>query len=256
MNIDLYTFSSPLQTQRWTSSEFAVVDGPNNYAPLPLKRDAVAQGMDASKAALTLKVPPDCALALWLLEASASGEQVSVTLARAGVSGVEGGAVIDGVQWIGRVSGVESADDCAVVRCESALVSLKRIGLRRLYSRTCTHVLYSAACGAAVRSESAYLAYMSDPLTVQLSAPPALLDGALGGGWMQLGDGRRWMIVSQAGSALTLLHPARLDAGQAVTLVAGCDHSMATCQGRFNNLDNYGGFPSIPGANPFNTTLF
>lgn len=256
MNIDLYTFTSPQQTQRWTSSEFAVDDSGQIYAPLPLKRDTVSQGMDAAKAAVTLKVPPTCDLVMWLLEAAASGEQVSVTMTRAQSSSPDTGAQITGVQWIGRVSGVESADDGAVVRCESALVSLKRIGLRRLYSRGCTHVLYGPACGAALRSEAANLLYMPDPLHMQLGAQPAALDGALGGGWVQLADGRRWMIVEQLGAQLTLLHPANLDTGQAVTLVAGCDHSTVTCQNRFNNLDNFGGFPSIPGTNPFNTTLF
>ncbi|MBN2691997.1 MAG: phage BR0599 family protein [Burkholderiaceae bacterium] len=256
MLIDLYTFSSPQQTQRWTSSEFTVADGAQTYAPLPLKRDTVSQGMDAAKAAVTLKVPPTCGLVLWLMEAAASGEQVSVTIARAQASTPDSGAQISGVQWIGRVSGVESADDGAVVRCESALVSLKRIGLRRLYSRSCTHVLYGPACGAALRSEAATLFYMPDPLHMALAAQPAALNGALGGGWVQLADGRRWMIVEQTGAQLTLLHPAQLDTNQAVTLVAGCDHSTAVCQGRFSNLDNFGGFPSIPGANPFNTTLF
>lgn len=256
MHIDLYTFASAQQAQRYTSSEFAVTAGADTYAPLPLKRDAVAQGMDAAKSALTLKVPPDCALVLWLMQAAADAEQVSVTLSRAASLSPDGGAQLDAVQWLGRVASLESADDGAVIRCESALVSLKRIGLRRLYSRSCTHVLYSAACGAAVRSETAQALFMSDPLHVSLAAPPAVLGGALGGGWVQRADGRRLMILSQSGAQLTLLFPGTLNPGEAITLVAGCDHGTDTCQNRFNNLDNYGGFPSIPGTNPFNTTLF
>jgi hypothetical protein len=58
---------------------------------------------------------------------------------------------------MGRVLGVEVADDVARIRCESAQVSLKRIGLRRLYSRKCSHVLYSSACGASPITASAFV---------------------------------------------------------------------------------------------------
>jgi hypothetical protein len=39
--------------------------------------------------------------------------------------------------------------------------------------------------------------------------------------------------------------------GQAVTLYPGCDHTTTTCDGKFSNLNNYGGFPHIPTKNPF-----
>ena len=37
----------------------------------------------------------------------------------------------------------------------------------------------------------------------------------------------------------------------AVEIAPGCDLRRATCAGRFNNLLNFGGFPDIPGRNPF-----
>ena len=37
----------------------------------------------------------------------------------------------------------------------------------------------------------------------------------------------------------------------AVTLHPGCDRTLATCKGRFANQINYGGFPWIPGQNPY-----
>lgn len=36
--------------------------------------------------------------------------------------------------------------------------------------------------------------------------------------------------------------------GQSVTLVAGCDRTAQTCRARFGNLDNFRGFPHMPGA--------
>jgi hypothetical protein len=36
--------------------------------------------------------------------------------------------------------------------------------------------------------------------------------------------------------------------GTAFTAYAGCDKSMATCQGKFNNVINFKGMPFIPVA--------
>ncbi|PQO22067.1 hypothetical protein C2I36_15045 [Rhodobacteraceae bacterium WD3A24] len=36
-----------------------------------------------------------------------------------------------------------------------------------------------------------------------------------------------------------------------VELARGCDLRRDTCEAKFNNLANFGGFPNIPGINPF-----
>ncbi|MFO1156619.1 MAG: phage BR0599 family protein [Rhodospirillales bacterium] len=39
----------------------------------------------------------------------------------------------------------------------------------------------------------------------------------------------------------------RIEAGDTFTLYPGCDKRLATCQGRYNNVVNFRGFPHIPG---------
>ena len=39
-----------------------------------------------------------------------------------------------------------------------------------------------------------------------------------------------------------------------VEIAPGCDLRRDTCAGRFGNLLNFGGFPDIPGRNPFGGT--
>jgi len=36
-----------------------------------------------------------------------------------------------------------------------------------------------------------------------------------------------------------------------VKIYPGCDRVRATCESKFDNLDNFGGFPWIPTKNPF-----
>ena len=39
-----------------------------------------------------------------------------------------------------------------------------------------------------------------------------------------------------------------------VDIAPGCDLRAATCAVKFGNLANFGGFPEIPGRNPFGGT--
>ncbi len=53
-----------------------------------------------------------------------------------------------------------------------------------------------------------------------------------------------------AGGVFTLWLPmtAPIAVGDTYSLVAGCDKTLATCAGRFNNALNFGGFPHLPGV--------
>ncbi len=256
LEVELYAFASNSAQFYLTPHEFDVdLDG-NLYKSLALERNELALGAEAAKAGLDLKLPPNCDLMRHLLANSLTGDTTSITL-RIGRRDTWGDYWwISGTRWMGRVLGVEVADDVARVRCESAQVSLKRIGLRRLYSRKCSHVLYSAACGASPISASA-LVSNSNGRNVDLDGgTPGSVSGGLAGGWLQTPEGARHMILNDYGGGVELLYPVAIEVGTEVLLTVGCDHSTATCESRFGNLDNYGGFPAIPSKNPFSTGVF
>lgn len=256
LEVELYAFASSNAQFFLTPHEFDVdLDG-NLYASLSIERNELALGAEAAKSALELKLPPDCDLVRHLLATSLTGETTSITL-RIGRRDNWGDYWwLSGTRWMGRVLGVEIAEDAARVRCESAQVSLKRIGLRRLYSRKCSHVLYSSACGASQISASAFVANTYGRNVELDGGVPAGVSGGVAGGWLQTPEGARHMIVSDYGSGVELLYPVAIESGTEVLLTVGCDHSTATCASRFGNLDNYGGFPAIPSKNPFSTGVF
>ena len=252
--IELYAFHSASAAFHLTPHEFAVDLGGQRYLSTPIGRSALSLGAEATKTALQLRLPPDHALVSHLLASALGGEVTAITLRLA--RQVQGSWQITGTRWLGRVLGVEIADDAAQVACESAQVSLKRVGLRRLYSRQCTHVLYSDACGAQPIPQSATVQSVAGRrVEVAGGTPPTLL-AALPGGLLLLANGARHMIVGADAAGVELLAPLLLPAGAVVQLVAGCDHSTTTCANRFNNLDNYGGFPFLPNKNPFSTGVF
>ena len=256
MEVELYAFNSASGQFLLTPHEFDVdLDG-NLYASLSIERNELALGAEAAKSALELKLPPDCDLVRHLLATSLTGETTSITL-RIGRRDTWGDYWwLSGTRWMGRVLGVEIAEDAARIRCESAQVSLKRIGLRRLYSRKCSHVLYSSACGASQISASAFVVNTNGRNVELDGSVPAGVSGGVAGGWLQTPQGARHMIVNDFGSGVELLYPVAIEPGTEVQLTVGCDHSTSTCESRFGNLDNYGGFPAIPSKNPFSTGVF
>lgn len=255
--VELYAFEGASGNFYLTPHEFDVeIDG-ERYERCPIERSALALGAEAAKSALELKLPPDHALVRHLLQAAITGEATAVRLAVARLDD----PWYDywwpaGTRWMGRVLGVEVADDAARIRCESAQVSLKRIGLRRLYSRACSHVLYSAACGATPIAAWATVVQVLGRSVEFDGGVPAAVAGTLAGGWLETDTGARHMIVSESTEGVELLYPVAIEVGTGVQLTAGCDHSTSTCQSRFDNLDNYGGFPFIPTKNPFSTGVF
>ena len=256
MEVELYAFNSTSGQFLLTPHEFDVdLDG-NLYASLSIERNELALGAEAAKSALELKLPPDCDLVRHLLATSLTGETTSITL-RIGRRDTWGDYWwLSGTRWMSRVLGVEIAEDAARIRCESAQVSLKRIGLRRLYSRKCSHVLYSSACGASQTSASAFVLNTNGRNVELDGGVPAGVSGGVAGGWLQTPEGARHMIVSDYGNGVELLYPVAIEPGTEVQLTVGCDHSTSTCESRFGNLDNYGGFPAIPSKNPFSTGVF
>lgn len=254
--VELYVFEGASGSFYLTPHEFDVEIGGRHYEQCPLERSALALGAEAAKSALEVKLPPDHALVRHLLQATLTGEATAVRLAVARRDAWGDYWWLSGTRWMGRVLGVEVADDAARIRCESAQVSLKRIGLRRLYSRACSHVLYSAACGAKPIAAWATVVQVLGRSVEFDGGVPAAVAGTLAGGWLETDAGARHMIVSESTVGVELLYPVAIEVGTVVKLTAGCDHSTSTCQSRFDNLDNYGGFPFIPTKNPFSTGIF
>jgi Phage conserved hypothetical protein BR0599 len=70
---------------------------------------------------------------------------------------------------------------------------------------------------------------------------------------MSVYSGFRRTVISQDGGAIRLANPMppSVKVGDRVTLFAGCNGAIATCNGKFNNVPRYKGYPYIPIKNAF-----
>lgn len=263
-SVELYTFSAAhagAPPQRLTPHEFDVALGGEVFVSTALRRQALALGAEAAKNTLELELPPDADLVQALLHSAVLGTHWAVRLQAARYDAAAQRWMSSGTRFLGRVLHVELGDTGARLRCESAQVSLQRIGLRRLYSRACSHVLYSSACGALMQPRAAVTGPIQDSeLNARSLLDPHTLEtidpSGLAGGWLETPSGVRHMIESTDGPAVVLLRRVLLPEGLAVQAVSGCDRSPAVCAQRYHNLDNYGGFPALPRQNPFNSAIY
>ncbi len=151
----------------------------------------------------------------------------------------------------GRVSAIDAIGRTgAEVTVSSDLVLLDIDMPRNVFQANCTHVLYDSGCALARAAFTANGAVAAGSTPTQINwsgASSAYQQGAIAF-TSGANAGVEATIRAATSSALTLVYPLP-DApavGDSFTVSQGCDHTMATCQGKFANLVNFRGFPFVP----------
>ena len=249
--VELYEFVQGLQ--RWTMASGAepVVRDGRTYRPSSVSRDRVKVSTDIFKNAVKLTFPRDDEFASQFL-GFAPKVPTSVSIYRGHYGDPDEQFVI---YWKGRVLSVSATGSSIHLDCEPVYTSIRRPGLRAKFEYSCRHVLYGRGCGVnreAYRHDGTVIGLDGGLRVVVSGVEGAFPDGWFTGGILQAQSGASRFIVEHVGGTVTLSRPvAGLAGDQAVRLYPGCDHLRSTCQTKFSNLDNFGGFPWIPVRNPF-----
>ena len=163
------------------------------------------------------------------------------------------GAVVGGVRLFqGRVSTVDSVGRTqATLTVASDLVVLDYDMPKNLFSPTCLHVLYDAGCGVIRGTYSVNGTAESGSTSNAINTFVAAAGHAQGSlVWTSGANANVRATVKSVnvGVSLALIYPLPFapTVGDAFTVAFGCDHTQATCQGKFNNLANFRGFPYVP----------
>lgn len=163
------------------------------------------------------------------------------------------------VSWSGRVLSFQINGDEAEFTCKPISTSLKQIMIRRHYQYGCPHVLYGSMCRA-VRVDHTVdqivLAVNRSVIQFEPGWDAGHAANYAGGiaAWT-LSDGRnveRTIIsVNHDTGFVVLAGPALgMEVGETVSMSFGCKHTMEDCEGVFDNILNFGGFPWIPLKSP------
>jgi uncharacterized phage protein (TIGR02218 family) len=256
--VELYEFVYDGQRYYYTSSDAPYQDPATlrNYDPLIITRGNIVFSSEANKNTLDLNVVRDAPF-LNLFRVSSPSNVVLITIKR-----VHRTDSIDqiAVLWSGRIISVEWDTVTARLKCESIRTSSQRYGLRRNFQIQCPHVLYGSGCGVS-RATYEVISNVTSIIgtTLTLSGIGSYSGNYFAGGMIQwtnnevIAEERRLITSSSSGSIVLVSSPVGLRVNDDVRLYPGCDHSIGAngCE-KFNNTDNYGGFPHTPPKkNPF-----
>ena len=265
----LYQFVEGDQVWRFTSRATAWTSAGSGgtiitWEPAAVAHGDVVQTSEIERGVLELTWPMSHPFARRFL-APMGNMPVTLTIFR-GHEQVLGETV---AHWKGRVMGAEVEGARILLNCESLFSTLRRAGVRAKYQRLCRHALYGRGCGLDIAlywqtgTVSAIAAGGAVVTTPEAADHP---DGWYRGGVLRFGV-HLGFITGHAGSVLSLSRPmpelvAALGTPEIdpetgdplpllVDIAPGCDLRAASCAAKFGNLLSFGGFPEIPGRNPF-----
>lgn len=248
---ELYRFVEGLSVWTVTSSDMPEVYDGETYVPITIGRSEVESKNELSRANVQVSVDLDNEMGRrWMR--GILDEVVGLTILSKDGDDVS-------VVWKGRLSSVRPEGAQISLVFESVFTSLRRPGLRARYQRSCPHVLYGRGCNLD-KNDWASSGTIINVQSTTVIMPEASLrpDGYYTAGMIEAPDGSLRFIVRHIGSSLVLIRPlANLDesfannGGITARIFPGCNRTKETCQSKFNNLPNYGGFPFIPLRNPF-----
>ncbi len=252
--VELFDFVRDGSHTRYASQSQDVPYAGDTYTASAISHDEIDQSNELAKLGLKVTFPRDDAFALGYV-GTLHDAITTLTIRRGHLSDGDGQFE---VIWKGRVVGGEINGAEITLTCESIFTSVRRMGLRARYQTTCRHALYGRGCNLDM-ADFATSATVTAASGVSLTVTEAALqaDGFYNGGMVQTADGGLRFIMAHAGEQITLSRASDsiladvTDLGTAsITLYPGCAHDTAACDGTFNNLANFGGFPYIPWKNP------
>lgn len=262
--IAFYEFTLGATVWRYTSAEEDLTIGPNLWRRAPISDDGVRQTGEVANDALSIDGPSWIAPGQMFMS-SAPSRAVQVTVYEKHDQDPE---MV--VRYVGEVAQVNypTPGRCRVM-CESLASTMRRQGLRLGWQRSCPYALYDPVT---CRVDKALWAYpftvlnISDfNVTIEVSGSPGLALAAAGSNYLNNGffewdhpiRGVETVAIEahvfSGGSTHVLTafgEPGELFIGATGTAYRGCAFTPEACQS-FNNYDNYGGHPDLPGRSIF-----
>lgn len=253
--IEAFHFEQGANDWKWTSADRVIALPAGEFQPIPIKRTELEFSDEDTGETMELTVPRDNEVAALFVGALPSSP-VKVTAYRA-----HRGDEPLALSWFnGSVRRVRFDDNSqAILVCKSTMADLDRTYPLVPVQAPCSQVLYSADGCKANPTTSRDLVTVTtvNGTTVVSAAFGARADQWYRGGRLETLDGsERRFIADHVGDTITLISiMPGLGSGSQVWAVWGCNHLESDCVSKFDNLDNFLGFPRIPGRNPFEGRL-
>jgi hypothetical protein len=276
--VELLTFRNGLNEYRYTNANNTVTVSAKEYEPLAYTRTAPSQSKDADDSQLRVVLSGQNPVALLYREILQSNI-TTITIERFHDNDP---AIQVQVFWKGQIGSVTVKNSEATILCIPFTQGTDEMP-RYTYQALCNYYLYEQNTCRVTKNNFRFVSTITGFLTptlvtvsglrAQAGALDALVSGSLTSDeldeyWLngyclvQSGEFRR--VVRNPAGASSPLDPdviqipfpfVQASAGDTIEVFAGCKRDTDMCVRKFDNLENYGGWPTVPVVNPFTTEL-
>ena len=166
------------------------------------------------------------------------------------------------IKFIGQLVSFSWVDGQAALQIASLENMFTREIPRVSVQKACPFMLYDGNCRALVETHT----HTGEVLLMDVNDPRLMVIQNIDGGASDMlilpgettfelgvlkkGNARRF-IARMSGNVILLLTPlSGLENGDSIVLIKGCNRLADVCEDRFDNLENFGGFPNLPTQNP------
>lgn len=250
--IQLYRFTLGTTVWRYTSADADLEVGGQMWLTEPISDDGVKQTGEAVSDTMSINCPDHIGPSV-VFATSPPSLDIQVEILR-----LHAGDTVPQVIYVGDVIQANfPRPGAAVLSCQSLSATMRRMGLRLAYQRSCPHVVYEPNSCKLAKGPLAQAGTVTAVagFTIQVPAFSGLAANYLRGGfieWVQPGQGLRTLTIEGHTGASLVMFDDTVDLypGLAITAYPGCQRTTDACR-TFGNIENYGGFPYMPGRSPF-----
>jgi hypothetical protein len=242
---EIYSFVTPNATWRYTSYHQQVIFALETYSPVAMKRNGWVNTTKAEPAQLkiTLSLMPEIQNML----TNSVIPQCDLTITRFFVADPLKNAVVFRGQLLSFVIVRDGSE--LTFQSSGYLYSTKIPSF--IYQATCNHMLFDGKCGIdqSLWADN-YIDAAFDGTKITHAGIGSKPTNHYSHGLVEY-NGQKRMVTKSLGNDVFINVPF-FNAGATgdVRIWAGCDQKAETCQAKFNNLENFLGFPYIPIKNP------
>ena len=276
--VELLTFRNGNNEYRYTNANNIVMNGAFEHTPVAYTRTAPSQSKDADDSQLRIKLPGSNPVALLYREILQSNI-TTVTIERYHANDPANDIQIF---WKGQLGSVTVSDGTATMLCIPFTQGTDEIP-RYTYQGLCNYYLFEGQTCRVTKNNFRFVSTITGMLTptliqvsglrVQAGALDALVTSSLSSeeldqywlnGYCRVESGEFRRIVDNPAGTGSPLDPDVIqitfafisaNPGDTIEVYAGCKRDTDTCVRKYDNLVNYGGWPTVPVVNPFTTEL-
>ena len=254
--VEYYEFVLADEQFNYTSGEDETVIGALTYTPIAIERSQIFLGTEVSRDILIITMPLSASPAeRYIL--IVPGQIATLTIKRRHRTDTPTPELITIFKGLVRSASYTENGYTAQLAVVPLTYGLGREVPRITFQGLCNYVLYDNHCTVL---QGAY--DFTGPVTlvdgdeITITGVTAQPDDYYTGGFVQWEGNDFRLILDHVGDIITVLMPFPDDVtGENLTVFAGCDHTIATCKTKFDNVVNYGGFAFVPKKDIFKNGL-